>query len=487
MKLITNDSKSEQPFSIKTIIGPMLAIIVGMIMVILDSTVMNVAIPGLVKDFHSSLSTIQWVVTGYTLAQSAVIPLAGWMTDRFGAKRIFLITVLLFTAGSVLCSFATTPEMLIAFRVIQGLGGGMMAPIGMAIVFRLAPADKFGSVMGMLGVPMLLAPALGPILSGWLIEYASWHWIFLINLPIGIIALIIGIRSLPNLERKAVPALDYLGMILGPIAFATLAYAVSEGGRSWTSVQTITSLSIGLVALLLFIVVELRHKQPLLELRVFASWNFTRGIVITWVSQFALFGSMLLLPLFLQSVKGYGALTTGQILMTQAIVAGVFLPIGGRLYDKVKARPLAVVGMSLVAASLFMLSKIDLHTSTFMVIVSLALAGAGMGLGMMSLNSHVLQSAPRELVSRVTSLTSAAQQVIVSFAAAGVTGFLTSRMTHYVTLYHNPMKAAVSAFDNTFLLASGVALCGALLGFTLRKPKMNVESEEMKTAAPMLI
>ena len=153
-------------FSIRSIIGPLLAVIVGMIMVILDSTAMNVALPGIVEDFKSDVSTMQWSITGYTLALSAVIPLAGWMTDRFGAKKIFLITIVLFTVGSVLCSIAQTPEQLILYRVIQGLGGGMVAPIGMAMIFRLAPPDKMGAVMGTLGVPMLLAPALGPVISG---------------------------------------------------------------------------------------------------------------------------------------------------------------------------------------------------------------------------------------------------------------------------------------------------------------------------------
>src|SRR4051795_5917079 len=161
-------------FSIKSIIGPLLAVIVGMIMVILDSTAMNVALPGIVEDFKSDVSTMQWSITGYTLALSAVIPLAGWLTDRFGAKQIFLITIVLFTIGSMLCSLAQTPEQLIIYRIIQGLGGGMVSPIGMAIIFRLAPPGKQGSIMGVLGIPMMLGPAIGPTLSGFLIEYASW-------------------------------------------------------------------------------------------------------------------------------------------------------------------------------------------------------------------------------------------------------------------------------------------------------------------------
>ncbi|AJY77402.1 MFS transporter [Paenibacillus beijingensis] len=467
-------------FSLKAIIAPLLAVIIGMIMVILDSTVVNVAIPTLVSDLNASLKTIQWTVTGYTLALSAVIPLAGWMTDRFGAKRIFLLTIAFFTIGSALCAIAQTPEQLIFYRVLQGLGGGMVAPIGMAMVFRLAPAEKRGAVMGMLGVPMLLAPALGPILSGWLVEYASWHWIFLINLPIGIVALLVGIRFLPNVERQQTPALDVLGMILAPIAFAMLAYGVSEGGTSWTANTTLTGLIVGGIALLLFIFVELRQKQPLLELRVFASTDFTRGVLLLWIAQIALFGSILLIPLFLQEARGYSALETGIILLPQALASTIFMPIGGRLFDKVGARPLALIGLGVISASMLMLARITIDTKLIMIIIPLILMGAGMGLSMMSLNTHVLNAAPRKLVNRVTPLTTSAQQVVTSFAVAGLTGFLTSRITDHMAAAGqnaNPLNAAVDAYGDTFLLTAFIAIAGFLLSFILRKPKVKPEEQ----------
>jgi EmrB/QacA subfamily drug resistance transporter len=215
--------------------------------------------------------------------------------------------------------------------------------------------------MGTLGVPMLLAPALGPVLAGYLVEYVTWHWIFLINLPIGIIALLVGMKFLPNVERKTVPSLDFLGIILAPIAFAMLAYGVSEGGKSWSSTETLTGLIVGGVALVIFIFVELRQKQPLLELRVFGSSDFRKGIVIAWISQIALFGVMIIVPLFLQTVRGYGALDTGLILLPQALASGVMMPIGGRLFDKIGARPLAITGLSIITAALFMLSRISME------------------------------------------------------------------------------------------------------------------------------
>ncbi len=473
-------SSTDQPFSMKAIIAPLLAVIVGMIMVILDSTIVNVALSKFEEEFGSSLNTIQWTFTGYTLALSAVIPLAGWMTDKFGSKRIFMITIALFTLGSALCAAAQTIDQLIIYRIIQGLGGGMVMPIGMAMIFRLAPPERRGSVMGMLGIPMLMAPALGPVLSGWLIENATWHWIFLINVPIGIVALLVGVKYLPSFSQGKAPALDMLGMVLAPIAFSSIAYGVSEGGRnSWSADQTVIALAVGGLALLLFIIVELRHRQPLLELRVFRSSDFTRGILLTWIVQIALFGAMILVPVLLQNVMQYSAFETGMIMLPQAIGSMIFMPIGGKLFDKIGARPLAIVGMLSVSCALFLLSGVQLDTPLIQILIPLFMVGSGMGLSMMSLNTHVLNAAPRHLVSRVTPLTTAAQQVVTSFAVAGLTGYLTTRTGDHADRLGkngNPLEAMVSAFDDTFLLSMGLAFIGFALAFLLRKPKVEPAS-----------
>jgi EmrB/QacA subfamily drug resistance transporter len=466
---------TDTEFSIKAIIAPLMAVILGMIMVILDSTVINVAVPNLQEYFGASLKTIQWTITGYTLALSAVIPLAGWMTDKFGAKRIFLITIILFTLGSVLCSLAQSPEQLILFRIIQGIGGGMVAPIGMAMVFRLAPPDKRGTVMGMLGIPMLLAPATGPILSGWLIDIASWHWIFLINVPIGIAAVIVGIKFLPKFESKKVPSLDILGMILAPIAFAMLAYGVNEGAADWSSVNAVRSLIIGGVALILFIFVELNQKEPLLELRVFASSDFTRGVILLWITQIALFGAILMIPLYLQNVRGFTPLQSGYTTLAQALASMIFMPIGGRLFDKWGARPLALTGLTLISTALFLLSQITVDTAIFMIILPLFLMGAGMGLTMMPLNTHILNSAPRRLVNRVTPLTSATQQVVTSFAIAGLSGYLTTQIADYMVAPDTAgdmLTSSTSAFGDTFFLTACIAVVGLILSIILRKPRV---------------
>ena len=465
------NTKEKKVAAKKSLVAPTIAVIVGMFMVSLDSSVLNVAIPNLVKYFGSNLSTVQWAITGYALAMAAVIPLAGWMTDRFGTKRIFIIVISLFTIGSALCSIAKSPFELILFRVIQGIGGGMVMPIGMATIFKIAPKDKLGKFMGLLGLPIMLAPTLGPVVSGYILEYFSWHWIFRINIPIGIIAIILTVLFLPEFDRNEVPSLDILGVILAPIAFAMLVYGVNEGSKSWTSTNSLIGLTVGGIALIIFIFVELSQEKPLIELKVLGSWGFFSGIVVLSIFQIVLFSVIILTPLYLQNVKGFTTLQTGFILLPQALSAGIMMPLSGKLFDKIGARPLAFLGLLLATTGLFMLSKLSGDTSIPYIVTCLILMGFAGGLIFMPLNSHMLQSAPEDLISRVTPLTGAFQQVVFSFAIAGMTGFLTSRMTYNLAITKNKLSAAISSYDNVFLLCVCIAVTGLFLSLFIRKTK----------------
>ncbi|WP_219837362.1 DHA2 family efflux MFS transporter permease subunit [Paenibacillus sp. R14(2021)] len=471
------------PFtSMRQLVGPLLAIIVGIFMVILDSTAVNVAIPVLVKDFHSSLETVQWTITGYALAQAAVIPLAGWITDRYGSKQIFIISLVLFTIGSVLCAFATTADQLIFYRVLQGLGGGMVSPISFAMTYKLSPPEKAGSIMGLMGLPILLAPALGPILAGYLVDYVKWEWIFLINVPVGIVGVILCVWQLPRLPKKASASLDMWGIILGPLAFSGLSYGLSEGAHGWSSSKTIIGLIIGVVSLAAFIIVELSRKsEPLLELRVFKSPLFTRGILVQWVLQFVMFGIIFSVPFFMQQLMGMSAFKAGLWTLPQAIAAGVFMPFGGRLYDRIGARPLVLIGLTIVGIGAFLISRIDPSDSASSFLIPRIMLGMGMGLSFLALNTHLIQSAPANLVSRVTSLTSAAQQVVTSFSVAGLTTIIANRTAHYVANGEKQIPGAMShAFHDSYLVLVGLALVGLLFAATLKRPKKD------SSAAPVV-
>lgn len=525
MKLVAAPQTPEplSPFSIRTILAPLVAIILGTFMATLDSTVVNNAIPTLVHAFRSDLHTIEWVVTGYLLAQAAVVPLAGWLSDRFGIKRVYLIALALFTVGSALCATASSAEILIGYRVLQGVGGGMLIPLGLSFIYRLAPAEKRGSVMGAFGIPVLLGPALGPILAGWFIQYADWRYIFLINVPVGLAAIAMGVRALPAMPAQRVPGrLDTLGAILGPLGFAALVYGITQSSTSgWTGSQTIAGLAVGAAALLAFVARELTTEEPLLELRVFRSLQFSLAVANQWIVQFSLMAGLFLIPLFLQQSHGYSALSTGIYILPQAIAVAIFMPIGGRLFDRIGARPLEFAGTLQVTFSSWLLAHVSASTTGLDLFWPLAIRGAGVGIMMMGLNTHVINSAPRAMVSRVTALTQALNNVILALTVSGLATILQTRGTshahsakHAIAAFqqaavaravaHHPQAAAhpssmphsvviavqqfaaaamhqalALAFDDTFLVTAWVAAAGILLSITLRRPAQVEEDGEL--------
>lgn len=468
-------------FSIRKILPVLLAVVAGMFLVILDSTVMNVAVPKLVRSFDASLGTIQWVITAYTLALSAVIPLAGWFSDRFSAKRVFLSSIVLFVLASLLCALARTPEQLIVFRILQGLGGGMIAPIGIATTFKVSPPDKRGSVMGILGIPMLLAPILGPVLSGWLIEYVNWHWIFLINLPVGMVAFWMARKYIPGSKPGHEQKLDVPGAILAPVAFASLVFSVHQAGdKGWSNEWTLIALGIGVAALLLFIRRELRLRQPLLELRVFRSLSFTHGILLAWSNQIALFGSLLLFPLYLQQVRGLSPLEAGLYVIPQAILSTIGINAGGKLFDRYGIRPVAIAGIASLSCALFALTRVTGHTGSFYIMCSFAFVGLGQGLTMMQINTHVLKSAPKELVSRVTPITASAQQIMASFGITLTTAFLSRQLGRLPDPH--AIEQAGRAFGHTFWITLSFSLAALILSLFLRSASSSRMNESRTSA-----
>ena len=481
--------------STRSVLVPLIAIVFGTFMVILDNTVVNVALPTLGRVLNSNLSLLQWVISGYMLAQAAVIPLSGWLSDRFGAKRVYLTSLVLFTLGSALCGLALNGEMLIATRVLQGLGGGMLMPIGMAVLYRLTPPERRGEILGLFGLPIMVAPALGPLLSGYLLQYADWRLIFLINLPVGVLALLIGLRALPALPPgRAVGALDPLGVVLGPLAFASISFGVSQSTvAGWTAASTLGGIGLGLVALAMFVWRELTSPDPVLELRVFRAREFTLGIVTQWAAFAAMFGTFFLIPLFLQQVRGYGAFETGVYTLPTAIASAIFMQIGGRAFDRVGVRPPVLLGTTLIASAMWLLSGIRGQTSGEDLRLPLGLLGAGMGSMMMALNTHLLNSAPRELVGRVTSLTGALQNVVASLAIATFATILQARIPVHVSEaavasggVSTPallMDATAFAFGDVYRTALVVIAIGWCLVWTLRRAgPASAEVEHMPSA-----
>jgi len=395
-------------------------VLCGTIMTILDATVVNVALPTLQSTFHSgSYNDISWVVTGYLLAQGAVIPVTGWITDRFGTKRVYLLTLFLFTLASALCGLAWNLPALIVFRVLQGIGGGMIMPIGMTIILRAVGPSQMGRVMGIFGVPMLLAPAVGPVLGGWLVQDFTWRLIFYVNLPVGVIALVAAYRLLRDTPFSHTMKLDWIGFLLGTPAVIAVMYAVDRStALGWTSPTVLTLLIVAAALFLAFLYRQRTAEEPLLHLELFRDSTFSWSIVLGFVLVTALFGVMLLLPLYLQEVHGYDALHTGLMLMPQAATAALFMPVGGFLTDRIGPKPTVTFGLCVLLVAGVLLAQLHVDSPVALVIAALALRGMAMGFAMMPGMSAGLARIPPHLTSRASSITNTAQRVGSSIGIA---------------------------------------------------------------------
>lgn len=455
-------------FDLRKVLPAVLTIAIGMLLVMMDTTIMNVALPHIQAAFNTDLATSQWAITAYTLAMATVIPYSGWLSDRFSAKKIFSAAILLFTVASFLVSSSTSIEQVILYRVLQGLTGGIVGPVGLAMSFRIIPIEKRGSMMGILGLPMLLAPTIGPALSGWLIRYYSWHTIFLINIPIGLISLVMIFLFLPNFESKQNTKIDLKGAFLSPLAFPILIYGVHVGSdKGWTTPLALMLLATGFIMLIIFIYIEATTKNPLLAVKVFKVSEFRKGIILMWLNQIAVFGSMLLIPLYLQNIRDYSSLKCGLMMVPQAIASFAGMTVGGRLFDKFGTKSAAIPGFLMTGFSLILLAQITSTTSITYLLTCIVFLGLGQGLVNMQVNNHALQSAPLNLITRVTPMSNELLQVINSFSIAFITAFLSNQIRGAAR--NNSLTIAGNiAFHNTFMLLTIFICAGFVLTFFLK-------------------
>jgi EmrB/QacA subfamily drug resistance transporter len=395
-------------------------VVLGAIMSILDTTVVNVAINTLARDFRTPLSTIQWVATGYTLALATVIPLTGWAADRFGTKRLYMLSIALFVGGSVLSGMAWSAGSLIAFRILQGLGGGMIMPAGMTILTRAAGPHRMGRVMSIVGVPMLLGPVLGPILGGFLVDQVSWRWIFFINLPIGIGALFLARRVLPRDRPEPRHRLDLLGVLLLSPSLAAIIYGLAETNShgGFGSAQVLVPIAAGVVTLGFWVRHTLRRAEPLIDLALFRNRTFAAASGTLVLFSTAAFGALLLLPLYLQVVRGQDALHTGLLLAPQGLGAMIAMPIAGQLTDRIGPGRIVLVGLTLVIATFVGLTQLGGDTSYWLIGGDLVLFGMGMGAAMMPTFSAAMMTLKRAEVARASTALNILQQVGASIGTA---------------------------------------------------------------------
>src|SRR3954469_692167 len=410
-------------------------VVLGAIMSILDITVVNVALPTFQTTFGTAAhplaySTVAWSVTGYTLALATVIPVTGWAADRFGTKRLYMTAIALFVGCSVLCAAAWSIGALIGFRVLQGLGGGILMPLGMTIMTRAAGPHRIGRLMAILGGPMLLGPILGPIIGGYLIQVASWHWIFLINAPIGLIAIVYAWRVLPRDAPEPSESFDFLGMALMSPGLALFLFGVSsiptEGSAS--SPRVWVSMLAGVVLMVAFVFHSFRPEHPLLDLRLFKNRNLTVSIITMFLFAAAFFGGLLLVPTYFQEVRGESTLQAGLLVAPQGIGAMLTMPIAGSLVDKHPIGRIAPVALVLILIGMFGLTQLTATTPYPVIITELFVMGLGMGSTMMPLFTSALKTLRAHQVARGSTLLNITQQIASSIGVAIMSVLLTNHL-----------------------------------------------------------
>ena len=406
--------------------------VLAAVMAILDTTVVSVAQRTFIREFGTTQAVVAWTMTGYTLALATVIPLTGWAADRFGTKRLFIGSVLFFTLGSLLCAMAPNITLLVAFRVVQGLGGGMLMPLTFTILTREAGPKRLGRLMAVLGIPMLLGPIGGPILGGWLIDSYSWQWIFLINLPIGFLAVVLAVVIFPTDEAHPAEKFDFTGMLLLSPGLATFLYGVSSiPGRGTASDRHVwIPASIGLALIIGFVLHALfRAGHPLIDLRLFKNRVLTLANTTMFLFAIAFFGAGLLFPSYFQQLLGQTPMQSGVHLIPQGLGAMLTMPIGGRLMDKRGPGYVVLVGITLIAAGMGTFAYgVHQHDAYLPVLlVGLAVMGMGMGCTMMPVSGSAVQSLPPHQVARASTLINVNQQVAGSIGTALMSVILTSQ------------------------------------------------------------
>lgn len=473
---------------------PIFIALIGGFMSILDSSIVNVAVPKMMQVYNSSANQIEWVITVYMLALGVVIPFSGWAGDKFGYKNLYIFALIMFTIGSLLCTLSWSVNTLIVSRVIQALGGGLLMPTMMTMVKKIVPKGSFGTAMGVVGVALLIAPALGPTVGGYLVEYADWKWIFTINVPIGIIGVLLSILFLPKFEKSKVDRLDVGGAISSVIMLFSLLLALSKASDwGWTSEKTLLLLAISLITFVVFLILELKLHNPLLNLRVFRYRNFTAANITTFITTVGLFSGVFFVPLFLQNIKGMGALDTGLIMLPGALISGLLMPIIGKLYDKVGPKPLAIFGIITLAYTTFLFHNMGLKTSNSTIAFWLVLRGISMSFAAVSAQAASLDSVSNEEVGGATAISNIVSRVSGSLGIAALTSILTDRVSHHATDIATKMALAgtnaaahtaqikamsfVNGLDDIFLIASCLTLAGLIPALFLKKSGQAPSSE----------
>jgi EmrB/QacA subfamily drug resistance transporter len=448
--------------------------VLGLIMQILDITILNVALATLGREFRVDEGSLQWVLTGYMISLAVFVPSSGWIADRFGSKRTFQLAVVIFTLASVLCGLATNFGMLVAARILQGVGGGMLVPVGQAMLFRAFPAHERAKASAVLSVPITVAPALGPVLGGVLVEFASWRWIFFINVPVGALALAFTVLFLKEEYQDRPGRFDLPGFVLAGAGLATLLVGLDQGAKTgWAAPHVWAALGAAVLLIAGLVWRELKISEPMLDLRLLANRLFGLGNALLLCMVVALFGMIFLLPLYLQNLRGATPFVAGLVLMPQALSMLLATQVISRVYGRIGPRRLLVLGFLVLIAVGVGMQFLGTNTPLWSVVALLVVQGAAMGTLMTPLQTAAFAQISPALMGRASSMFNVSRQVATALGTASVATVLVLLTEDQLsgvdpTVPAQVAEAQMNAYHGAFVVAVVFGVVGLLLASRVR-------------------
>ncbi len=442
---------------------PLFVVVTGAFAAILNNTMVNVGLPKLQVIFGVSTDQIQWVLTAFMLFSGVVIPVTGYLGRSFGVKRVYTLTVALFALTSLLCAMAWSYGSLVVFRVLQGIAVGAIMPVSMTIIYQLVPPHRIGAALGVWGVSAMAAPAIGPTLGGYLVDHLGWHFLFLVNVPVGFVSALLAYLLLPAFPPQAGRnSFDRAGFLFSIAGLFLLLLGLSQGHKEgWGSYYIVMVLTAGCFLLVLFVLTELDRPDPMLNLRILAHPLFALSVVVTTIMTVALFGAIFLLPLYCQQLRGYTPLQTGLLLMPSAIASALAMPVSGYIFDRYGPRYPAVVGALIATVSSFYLATLDLNSSWRHIQVITAIRGLGIGLAMMPVTTAGMNALPRQVAGEASAIVNTFRQVAASFGIACLSTLLQDRQAYHRSILAEGLSAGTPGAYLAQPVLKGLGLGGA--------------------------
>lgn len=412
------------------------AMLFGMFIAILNQTLLNVALPKINTEFNISASTGQWLMTGFMLVNGILIPISAFLFNKYSYRKLFIIGLALFTLGSLVCAISFNFPIMMSGRVLQAIGAGILMPLGSNVIVTIFPPEKRGVAMGTMGIAMILAPAIGPTLSGYIVQNYDWNVIFYGMFFIGIIAIVIGLFWFKLYQSTTNPKADIPGIIYSTIGFGSLLYGFSEAGnKGWGSTEIVTMFIVGTVFIIFFILRELRMKAPMLSLEVLKYPTYTLTTVINMIVMMSLYGGMILLPLYLQNLRGFSALDSGLLLLPGALVMGALGPVAGKLLDTIGIKPLAIFGIGIMTYATWELSKLNMDTTYLHIMWIYIVRSFGMAFVMMPIMTAGMNALPPRLISHGNAFVNTMRQLAGSIGTAILVTVMTTQQTNHLSAF----------------------------------------------------